>query len=173
MWLLLITILGTAIGTMLAVEAKSWMPYLSARLVRSTLDGMPADLDGEMLSRWREEIEGDLNSYLDRPLAGLLFSLRLRRRGGRRLAAELLLDCALVNSGERSVAEGIPATRKIIARFDNESQTLTYEDNGGRILDRQRLRENVIVMNPSINRELRAGKSVDIFTVGPPPFGKS
>ncbi|MFP5388410.1 MAG: hypothetical protein ACLGG5_03830, partial [Thermoleophilia bacterium] len=164
MGLLLITIIGTALGTLLALEAKSWMPYLSARLVRSTVDGMPPELDGEMRSRWREEIEGDLSSYLERPLAGLLFALRLRRRGGRRLAAELMLSHVLGEEQGRSLADRMVGARRIIVRFDSEKEILTYEDDGGRMFHQTHLGKNIIMLSPAVNQKLRAGEPVDIFT---------
>jgi hypothetical protein len=92
MTLLVLTLIATFLGTLLAVEAKAWMPYLAARLVRATIARFPGGLDEETASRWREEIEADLASYEDRPFGSLLFALRLRRRGGKALAAELALE---------------------------------------------------------------------------------
>ena len=89
--LLLITVIATVIGTLLAIEAKAWMPYLSARILRGAIARFPEALARETRERWAEEIEADLAAYGDRPLGGLAFALRLRRRGGRRLAGELAL----------------------------------------------------------------------------------
>lgn len=166
MGLLTITILGTAVGTLVALEAKSWMSYLSAKLVRSTLDTMPAELDGEIRSRWREEVEGDLDSYADRPFAGLLFSLRLRRRGGRRLAAELMLDHVLSN-GEDPFELPRPATR-IMARFDRKSEVVAYEDDVGNLIHEHHLFPGAIVKDPVTNERLRNGERVVIALVSPP-----
>jgi hypothetical protein len=104
MALLAVSIIGTFIGTVLAVEAKAWAPHLSARLLRATIDRFPQGIDEEMRGRWSEEIEADLASYADRPLGGLIFALRLRRRGGKALAAELALQAAL-DSGAGTPAD--------------------------------------------------------------------
>lgn len=93
------TIVGTVIGTVLAIEAKAWLPYLTRALLRRTLDDLPDALDHQLRSRWSEEIEADLAQFDDRPLGGFLFALRLRWKGGRRLAAELALEQALSTPG--------------------------------------------------------------------------
>lgn len=99
MGLLLITIIGTVIGTLLASEAKAWLPRLSLRLLRHTLSGLPRELPAESKRRWVEEIEADLLDYEARPLGGFAFAFRVYRRGARDLAAELLLRDELAHSG--------------------------------------------------------------------------
>jgi hypothetical protein len=100
MEILALTIVGTVVGTILALEAGAWMPYLSRALVRSTLGRMPVGLDPHIRARWTEEIEADLGAYADRPIGGLAFALRLRRRGGRRLAEQLALAETVVPSAQ-------------------------------------------------------------------------
>jgi len=89
------TIVGTVIGTVLAIETKAWLPYLSRRLLRRALAGMPGALEDRLRARWSEEIEADLAQFDDRPLGGLLLALRLLAKGGRGLAAELALEQTL------------------------------------------------------------------------------
>lgn len=82
------------------------MPYFGGRLVRATLAGLPQGLDGEVRLRWSEEIEGDHASYEDRPIGGLLYALRLRLRGGERLAKELAFQ-QLMGEGELSPEDSL------------------------------------------------------------------
>jgi hypothetical protein len=89
MLLLVITIIGTFVGTVAAVEFKAWAPYVSRRLLRSAIARFSVDLPAATRERWTEEIEADLESLMDRPLAALVFALRLRLRGGRGLVAQL------------------------------------------------------------------------------------
>lgn len=97
MEILVFTIIGTVIGTVLAIEAKAWMPYVGFRLVRATLERMPEGLEEQICSRWAEEIEADHAALADRPIGGLMFAVRLRLKGGRRLAGELALHDAVVS----------------------------------------------------------------------------
>lgn len=97
---LLFTVAGTIIGTVVATavvsEGAPLLSRLSIRIVRQVLDRLPDQLPSEDRERWREEIEADAATYAKRPLASLGFALNLRRKGARRLAAELLLRAALV-----------------------------------------------------------------------------
>jgi len=88
---LLILTLATLLGTLLALEAKAWLPRLSRRLIAGAVARFPADLRAADRDRWRREIESDLAAFDDRPLGGLAFALRVRFKGGRDLAAELAL----------------------------------------------------------------------------------
>jgi hypothetical protein len=115
MVLLAITILGTFLGTVLAVEAKAWMPHLSACLVRATIARFPDGIDEDMRARWTEEIEADLAGYGDRPLGGILFGLRLRLKGGRELCAQLALQAAL-DAGSRASQAEQPAAEPSFAK---------------------------------------------------------
>jgi hypothetical protein len=119
--ILILTIVGTVIGTLLAIEAKAWMPFLSRHLMRATFAHFPDGLDEPLVARWSEEIEADLHRYRDRPLGGLIFALRLRLKGGRDLAAELALQAAL-GSGfketEARKAEPEPVLPKAIAKLE-------------------------------------------------------
>jgi hypothetical protein len=100
--LLAIAIVGTFVGGLLVLEANAWLPYSSSRLLGRTLARLPEGLDAATRARWSEEIEADLASYEDRPLGGLLFALRVRRRGARDLAAELALGERLAGSAPGS-----------------------------------------------------------------------
>jgi hypothetical protein len=88
---LLILTLATLLGTLLALEAKAWLPFLSRRLIAGAVARFPADLRADDRDRWRREIESDLAAFDDRPLGGLAFALRVRFKGGKDLAAELAL----------------------------------------------------------------------------------
>lgn len=89
MELLALTVIGTVLGSIVAVEASAWMPHLSRRILRSALSRLPADLPPEVRTRWIEEIQADFACFADRPVGGLVFALGVRRKGARRLAAEL------------------------------------------------------------------------------------
>jgi hypothetical protein len=87
--LLALTVIGTVVGTIVAVEASAWMPHLSRRVLRSALSRLPQDLPPEVRVRWIEEIEADFACFADRPWGGLAFALGVRRKGAKRLATEL------------------------------------------------------------------------------------
>jgi hypothetical protein len=91
---LLLTI-TTLLGSVLAVEARAWLPHLSRWIVSRTMKQLPKALSRELRERWTEEIEADLASFHDRPLSGFVFALRLRLKGARDLAAELALQQAM------------------------------------------------------------------------------
>lgn len=86
-------------------------------------DGQPvprADLPEALTDRWVKELEGDLTSFEDRRIAGLLFSLRLRLKGGPDLAAQLALAHTL-GPGHR---EGDPLSsdaREIVVTKDYDA----------------------------------------------------
>lgn len=154
MGLLLITVIGTVVGTFLAIEAKAWMPYLSGKLVRFTLNRMPDELPDQSRSRWEEEIEGDLASYADRPLGGLVFAVNIARKGGRRLAAELVLQQALGNEHEdtRNI-------KLIAAPIEGGGQEITYESSDGRRA-RRMIEPGDDLVDPGVLAELLQGGSV-------------
>ncbi len=89
--LIVATIVGTAIGTVLAMEAWASAPHVGGWLMRGTIDGFPETVPAGDRARWAEELGGDFATFEDRRLAGLAFALRLRIKGGRRLAGELAL----------------------------------------------------------------------------------
>jgi hypothetical protein len=128
----MVTIVGTIIGTILAVEARCWMPHVSFWLVRVTLAKLPDGLDGQIRSRWSEEIESDLASFDDRPLGGLLFALRLWRRGGRRLGAELALGEGLDEGRELEEPQAGETLRLVGVRLVGQQTVCTYERGDGR-----------------------------------------
>lgn len=97
--LLLYTILGTLIGTVIAMvlisEGGASIVRLSSRIVDHVLSEMPDELPEQLRQRWSEEIRADLATFSREPLGGLRFALKLRRQGGKRLAAELVLQTVL------------------------------------------------------------------------------
>ncbi len=96
--ILFLSLIGTVAGTVLALEVLTWMPHVSRRLLERTIAEFPEELPGKQRARWAEEIEADLASFADRPLGGLQFALKLRRQGGRSLAAELALQSTLASA---------------------------------------------------------------------------
>lgn len=135
--LLALTILGTVIGTILAVEASAWMPHLGRRLVRSALSRFPDGLPAEVRARWAEEIEADFASFADRPWGGLVFAIGVRWRGARRLAVELaprrIKATASRSKGKRTppaaatASNRVPAGRVITSyKFFGGRPTLRY-----------------------------------------------
>lgn len=110
--LLIASILGTVIGTVLALEAWASVPHLGSSLVRNTIDRFPASVPEAERVRWAEELKADFATYEDRRLAGLVFAIRLRATGGRKLMAEL---AAARPSGKRTAA---PATKAVPAQIE-------------------------------------------------------
>lgn len=135
--LLAYTIVGTVIGTLLAIEAKAWLPYISASIVRSVLGKMPEPLDDQLRSRWSEEIEADLTQYDDRPLGGFLFALRLRRRGGKRLAEELALEQALSTSRPIAESKEGPSRATGVTIHERDGRRVIYATNADGTISRE------------------------------------
>jgi len=97
--ILLYTVLGTVIGTAIAMllisEGGGSLTRLSRRIVERVISEFPEELPEQLRRRWSEEIRGDLETFARAPIRGLLFARKLRREGARRLAAELVLDIAV------------------------------------------------------------------------------
>jgi hypothetical protein len=145
------------LGGVLAVELAAWIPHGSAWLVGRTLSRLPGALDGLTRDRWSEEIEADFATFADRPLAGLMFALRLRLRGARRLAAALALAERLKGPGEDvprtaavSVLGGVPQV--IVARGMTPPERAQREDELCRILGEPDLR---VVETPEEARRIK------------------
>jgi hypothetical protein len=85
----------TLLGSLLALEARAWLPHVSRRLISQATKQLPKALSVDLRQRWAAEIEADLASFQDRPLSGFVFALRVRAKGGRDLAAELALQHAI------------------------------------------------------------------------------
>lgn len=117
--LIFATVLGTVVGTVLALEAWSSVPHVGRALVRSTIEGFPAAVPEEQRQRWGEELEADFLMYDERRLAGLAFAIRLRVRGGRSLAGELALvqlEDAPARPGEETATAAVTRVRTISHR---------------------------------------------------------
>jgi hypothetical protein len=102
---LVVTAIGTALGTILAVEAQAWMPHLSKRLLRKAISRLDVDLSPERRGRWVEEIEADFDTYEGRPVGGLVFAIRLRLSGTKDLVRQLNEDLPSVAREEPSATE--------------------------------------------------------------------
>ncbi len=92
---LIIAIVGTALGSLLTREASAVLSLISRALLDRALRRLLQRWPREARDRWREEIEADFESYADRPLASLVFALRVRwtaRRRPLRKALEALAD---------------------------------------------------------------------------------
>ncbi len=133
--LLALTILGTVIGTILAVEASAWMPYLGHRLIRSALSRFPEGLPAEVRARWAEEIEADFASFADRPWGGLVFAIGVRWKGARRLAAELA-PRRIKATASRSKSKHTPPPAAASDRVPAVRYVTSYKFFGGRPMPR-------------------------------------
>ena len=87
---LLVAILGTAVGSLLARESSALLCGLSRALLDRGLRRMLRHWPGEERDRWREEIEYAFEAYSGRPLASLVFALRLRWTARRRPVRKVL-----------------------------------------------------------------------------------
>jgi len=87
-------LVGVAVA-ILASEAKAWLSHLSAWMLERALAKLPDGLPDEVRERWENEIRADLCRYDDRPFGGLVFVIGLRRKGIKRLAADLALQEAI------------------------------------------------------------------------------
>jgi hypothetical protein len=118
-----VTVVATVVGTVLALEAQAWAPYVSRHLVRLAVARLQADMPRQLRERWVEEIEADAASFADRPLGGLVFSLRLWRKGGRELAGELALREA---PAPESQTASPPPTESIWIRNPRDGRLVKY-----------------------------------------------
>ena len=83
---LLVAILGTAIGGMLARESSALLCQLNRALLKRGLSRLPPAADDQRRGR----IEADFEAYSERPVAGFLFALRLCLTVPGRLPSSLL-----------------------------------------------------------------------------------
>lgn len=90
--ILLVTVIATVVGTVLALEAWAWLPHLSQRLLRKMINRLPEELPEDLASRWSEEIEADFETYQGRRIGGLVFAVGLWVNGGRKLLDQLTAD---------------------------------------------------------------------------------
>jgi hypothetical protein len=92
---LIVAVLGTVLGGLLARESSAWLIQLSRAVLDRGLRRLLQQWQGAARDRWQEEIEADFNTYSDRPLASLIFALRLRwatRRWTMRRFVALLVE---------------------------------------------------------------------------------
>jgi hypothetical protein len=147
----------TLLGSILALEARAWLPHLSRRLVSRAMKKFPRELPLHLRKRWTEEIEADLASFHDRPLSGLVFAFRVWLKGGRDLAAELALQQAMatgqadpeVGDEEEGEALSVTALALLKASFDTSLVVLLQ-------LLESSLKE--IVARPPQDRQARLGE---------------
>jgi hypothetical protein len=151
-----VTVFATVIGTVLALEAQAWAPYVSRLLVRLAVARLQADMPRSLRERWVEEIEADAASFADRPLGGLVFSLLLWRKGGRELAGELALREALAS--EPQAASALPAESISIGDL-GKSKAVGYTVHHTVRLDPSVIQE--IVNWDVMNQHLDASKESD------------
>jgi hypothetical protein len=107
---LIVLTVATLLGTLLALEAKAWMPHLGRWLVARAIARFPSEIDPSVRQRWEQEIRVDFAEFSDRPLGGLLFASRVLLKGGRDLAAELALEEKLAQGQETRAAVAVPAS---------------------------------------------------------------
>lgn len=143
--LLLVTVVGTIVGTVLAMEAWASTPHMSRWLLRKTVSRFPADLPEVLADRWAKELDADLASFEDRRIVGLLFALRLRLKGGPTLAAQLAL--AHAQSSGHSEADPPSATSA-----DAEAVVVTMDEAA--YLKRLRELESAWVLGSDVVEEL-------------------
>ena len=117
---LLILTLATLLGTLLALEAKAWLPYVGRWLIAGTTRHFPDGIDVATRERWLREIEADFETFGDRPLGGLLFALRVRLKGGRDLAAELALAEKIEEAEDSTEPSISPALPNFAAAVNDE-----------------------------------------------------
>lgn len=118
-----VTVVATVAGTVLALEAQAWAPYLSRYLLRQAMARLQADVPNSLRDRWVEEIEADAASFGDRPLGGLVFCVRLWRKGGRELAGELALREAYAS---QSQAASPASTETLVLRVPHDGKIVTF-----------------------------------------------
>lgn len=111
----LLLMLGVAvIKKLMTDEMAAYIRVLSARMVRSAASELPED--------WRERCErkwlGKLASYRDRPISGLVYSVRVRRSAR---APAYVLDATAPD---------------VIAPVEPSPQSLIPPDSVGRIINR-------------------------------------
>ncbi|HEY3491372.1 MAG TPA: hypothetical protein VGK43_00370, partial [Solirubrobacterales bacterium] len=107
--ILLVTVIATVVGTILALEAWAWVPHLSSQLLRRTIDSLSEGLPPDQSARWAEEVEADFETYQSRRIGGLVFAVRFRLSGGRGLLEELSSEAdAEPDPGDLQASRVIP-----------------------------------------------------------------
>jgi hypothetical protein len=115
---LIVAVVGTALGSLLARESSAVLSLISQALLDRGLRRLLRHWPHEARDRWREEIEADFEAYSERPLASLVFALRLRwtaRRRPLRRALAFLAD-AFENTFDEMSEEEKAEHRMIVLR---------------------------------------------------------
>jgi hypothetical protein len=90
-------------------EARAWLPLLSRKIVRQTVEALPPDQQGIL-----EDMEAQLDDRAGRPITMLLFAMRVAR--DRRLIAAEARELALESAGTLPAGSSVRAGRPIRGR---------------------------------------------------------
>lgn len=123
---LVVAIVGTALGSLLGRESSAVLSLVSRALLDRALRRLLRRWPPEARDRWREEIEADFEAYSERPLASLVFALRLRwtaRRRPLRRALAFLAD-AFENTFDEMSEEEKAVHRQIVLRAMGSSNPM-------------------------------------------------
>jgi hypothetical protein len=137
---LVVAIVGTALGSLLARESSAVLSLVSRALLDRGLRRLLRRWPREARDRWREEIEADFEAYSERPLASLVFALRLRwtaRRRPLRRALAFLAD-AFENTFDEMSEEEKAAHRQIVLRAMGNSNPLMRAYRAAEAIERLR-----------------------------------
>jgi len=123
---LVVAIVGTVLGSLLARESSAVLSLVSRALLDRALRRLLRRWPPEAHDRWREEIEADFEAYSERPLASLVFAVRLRwtaRRRPLRRALAFLAD-AFENTFDEMSEEEKAVRRQIVLRAMGSSNPM-------------------------------------------------
>lgn len=137
---LVVAIVGTALGSLLARESSAAVSLLSRALLDRGLQRLLRRWPREDRDRWREEIEADFRTYSERPLAGLVFAMRLRwaaRRQPLRRALAFLAD-SFANTLDELSEEEKAERRLIVLRAMGNSHPMMRAYRAAEAIERLR-----------------------------------
>ncbi len=137
---LIVAIVGTALGSLLARESSAVLSLMSRALLDRGLRRLLRHWPREARDRWREEIEADFEAYSERPLASLVFALRLRwaaRRQPLRRALAFLAD-AFENTFDEMSEEEKAKHRQIALRAMGSSNPMMRAYRAAEAIERLR-----------------------------------
>jgi hypothetical protein len=151
---LVVAILGTALGSLLGRESSAVLSLLSRGLLDQGLRRLLRRWPPEARERWREEIEADFETYSERPLASLVFALRLRwttRRRPLRRAAAFLAD-AFENTLDELSEEEKAERRLIVLRAMGNSSPMMRAYRAAEVIEQLRREPDLSRGNPNVER---------------------